>query len=110
MPPEKLVRDKIPQIIRKTGKEPIIRLAGENEYDDLLRTKLVEEVDEFLASENDPEELADIMEVLLCLARRAGVSARQLEQMRQEKADKRGSFDERIVWLGNRQTGSPPSA
>src|SRR5713226_85246 len=63
--PGKLVRDKIPDIIRSKGAEPIIRVADGSEYQFLLRSKLVEEVEEFLASDDDPEELADILQMLL---------------------------------------------
>jgi predicted house-cleaning noncanonical NTP pyrophosphatase (MazG superfamily) len=60
----KLVRDKIPQIIRSKGLEPVIYTASTEEYSARLRDKLQEEVDEFIVSDSDPEELADILEVL----------------------------------------------
>jgi hypothetical protein len=59
------VRDKIPQIIRSKGLEPVIYTASIEEYATRLRDKLREEVEEFIASDDDPEELADILEVLL---------------------------------------------
>ena len=71
---EKLVRDKIPQIIRETGAEPLVRVADEAEYVQLLRRKLLEEVGEFLDS-GATEELADILEVVLALASQHGVDA-----------------------------------
>jgi hypothetical protein len=52
----KLVRDKIPQIIRSKGLEPVIYTASSEEYDTRLRDKLREEVEEFIASDSDPEE------------------------------------------------------
>ena len=58
----KLVRDKIPEIIRSKGVEPITYVADAEEYAARLRDKLAEEVEEFIASDNDPEELADILE------------------------------------------------
>jgi predicted house-cleaning noncanonical NTP pyrophosphatase (MazG superfamily) len=69
----KLVRDKIPQIIRSRGLEPVIHTADTEEYAVRLRDKLREEAAEFVASDDDPEELADILEVLYALARRAGI-------------------------------------
>jgi len=98
----KLVRDKIPQIIRSKGQDPIIYVAGAEEYAARLRDKLTEEVAEFLASDNDPEELADILEVLYALAEQAGTDAQQLEKLRAAKADERGGFAGRIIWSGNR--------
>src|SRR5215469_3988658 len=88
----KLVRDKIPQIIRSKGQEPIIYTAGIEEYGSRLRDKLREEVEEYLASDDDREELADILEVLYALAGQAGTDQQQLEKLRAAKAEERGGF------------------
>jgi predicted house-cleaning noncanonical NTP pyrophosphatase (MazG superfamily) len=98
----KLVRDRIPQIIRSNGQEPIVYVAGAEEYAARLREKLTEEVAEFLASDNDPEELADILEVLFALAEQVGTDAQQLEKLRAAKAEERGGFADRGIWSGNR--------
>ena len=95
----KLVRDKIPQIIRAQGGEPIVRIAEVGEYRELLRSKLVE-----VATADDahaPEELADVLEVVLALAADLGLDAGGLEKLRAAKAADRGSFTEQIVWCGN---------
>ena len=99
----KLVRDKIPQIIRSKGQEPVIYIADAEEYCIRLRDKLREEVEEYLASDNDREELADILEVLYALAREGGTDHQQLEKLRAAKAEKRGGFADRIIWFCNRQ-------
>ena len=98
----KLVRDKIPQIIRSKGQEPVIYTASIEEYSARLRDKLREEEEEFIASDDDPEELADILEVLYVLAEQAGTDQQQLEKLRAAKAEERGGFDNRIIWSGNR--------
>lgn len=98
----KLVRDKIPLIIRAKGLEPITYLAGPDEYAARLRDKLTEEVAEFLASDSDPEELADVLEVVYALAALTGTDPQQLEKLRAAKADERGGFADRIIWSGNR--------
>lgn len=92
----KLVRDKIPQIIRSKGQEPVVYTADTEEYRIRLREKLREEVEEYLASDNDREELADILEVLYALARQGGTDQQQLEKLRAAKAEKRGGFANRI--------------
>ncbi len=97
----KLVRDKIPQILRAKGLEPVIYTADAEEYGIRLRDKLREEVEEFLASDSDPEELADILEVVYALAEQAGTDRRQLESLRAAKAGERGGFAGRIIWTGN---------
>jgi predicted house-cleaning noncanonical NTP pyrophosphatase (MazG superfamily) len=97
----KLVRDKIPQIIRSKGQEPIVHVADAKEYAARLRDKLTEEVAEFLASDNDPEELADILEMVYALAEQAGIDSQQLERLRTAKAGERGGFAGRIIWSGN---------
>ncbi|MDO8425620.1 MAG: nucleoside triphosphate pyrophosphohydrolase [bacterium] len=92
----KLVRDKIPEIISRSGTTAIVHGANSEEYREKLREKLQEEVAEFLAS-GDPEELADILEVLFALAEHGGVSRESLEQIRARKAEERGAFRERII-------------
>ena len=99
--PGKLVRDKIPQLIRSTGAEPSIRIARPAEYSRLLRDKLAEEVLEFLGSDDDLSELADVLEVVLALTRDLGYSPGHLEQLRIRKAAERGSFTSRYIWYGN---------
>lgn len=98
----KLVRDKIPDIIRADGLEPMIRVANPEEYAVRLRAKLREETDEFLASDDDPEELADILEVVHALARQIGVTPEKVEELRAAKAAERGAFNDRLIWSGNR--------
>lgn len=100
----KLVRDRIPQIIREDGAEPVTYVADTEEYRARLRDKLGEEVAEFLAADdaNAPEELADVLEVVHALAADLGVGTEQLEKIRAGKASERGGFAHRIVWTGNR--------
>ena len=98
----KLVRDRIPQIIQSKGLESIVYVADADEYAVRLRGKLSEEVAEFLASDSDPEELADILEVLYALAEQVGIDRQKLEKLRAAKAEERGGFADRIIWCGNR--------
>lgn len=99
---KKLVRDNIPDIIRADGLDPIIHVADDQEYDAQLRAKLTEEVDEFLTSHDDQEELADILEVLHALTEHIGSSPAELEKLRAAKASQRGGFEHRIILSGNR--------
>lgn len=94
---EKLVRDRIPEIIAKAGKTPVIRVLPEAEYLAALDAKLTEELAEYQADKS-PEELADLLEVLMAAAEARGYGFEQIERIRQEKAEKRGGFRDRI-WL-----------
>ncbi|MFI5804493.1 nucleoside triphosphate pyrophosphohydrolase [Streptomyces sp. NPDC051561] len=102
--PGKLVRDRIPQIIRDDGAEPITYTAGSQEYRARLRDKLCEEATEVLEADDEkaPEELADVLEVVHALAADLGINREQLEEIRETKASERGGFAERTVWTGNR--------
>ena len=93
---EKLVRDKIPDIIKNSGKTCEIRIVSENEKYNLLEDKLKEEVNEYLEDKN-LEELADIMEVLFALADSLGYSKEELIKTMEKKREKRGGFKEGIV-------------
>lgn len=91
----KLVRDNIPALIAKQGGDARTEiLQGENYYAS-LKQKLSEEVDEFLADDN-AEELADILEVLLAIMRYKGIEISDVEALRQKKKDERGGFEKQI--------------
>jgi len=92
----KLVRDGIPDKIQKAGEEFKIHIATEEEYNDKLKEKLVEEANEF-ASSGNVEELADLLEVMMALARSKGIDWSEVEHVRKEKLEKRGGFDKRII-------------
>ena len=94
----KLVRDKIPEIIEKQGQKPNIRIMEEGEYILALEQKLDEEVGEFHRDKNT-EELADILEVVFALARTLDCSQEQLMQVYQKKHDIRGGFGQRIFLI-----------
>jgi len=95
----KLVRDKIPEIIKSDNTIPIIRVASKEEYWEKLKEKLKEEVEEFLKDESE-EELVDILEVIYALCDFKGIERECLERMREKKAEERGSFKGRIILEG----------
>jgi len=93
---KKLVRDRIPDIIRAHGETPFTETLDDDAYMAALKAKLSEELQEFLESE-EPEELADLMEVVYAIAEARGISVEQLESLRLKKREQRGGFDERIL-------------
>ncbi|MCL4229342.1 nucleoside triphosphate pyrophosphohydrolase [Candidatus Dependentiae bacterium] len=92
----KLVRDRIPSIIVENKKTPHFYHANDEEFGIRLKEKLVEEVHEFLESE-DAKELADIIEVIEALARYQEKSLGDILQMKKEKALTNGSFSGKII-------------
>lgn len=91
----KLVRDKIPEIIAADGKQAHIRILSKDDYILSLELKLNEEVKEYQLDKNI-EELADILEVLYSLCIAKGWSLEDLEKTRKEKEYSRGGFKKRL--------------
>ncbi len=92
----KLVRDKIPEIIKKKGAVPITHIASDDEYWQKLKEKLHEEVDEFMKDNND-EEIADILEVIYAICDYKKIDKNKLELLRKKKAEERGGFKDKII-------------
>ena len=92
----KLVRDKIPEIIKQSGKQCVCSILSENDYLLLLDQKLNEELQEYQESKS-MEELADLLEVMHAVALARGSSIEEVEQIRIQKAEKRGGFEKRIL-------------
>jgi len=93
----KLVRDKIPEIIKRTGKVAHTRSPySDAEYSLFLRHKLSEEGDEFLETPT-AEEAADIYEVLRAMCDLNSISIDEVVSVADKKRDERGGFSGRIV-------------
>ncbi|WP_195263183.1 nucleoside triphosphate pyrophosphohydrolase [Clostridium sp. 1001275B_160808_H3] len=95
----KLVRDRIPEIIMEDGKTCEIEIVSGIEKQELLEIKLLEEVNEYLEDRN-LEELSDVMEVLFGIANELGYSEDDLIKKRNQKLEERGGFKEGIVLKG----------
>ena len=94
----KLVRDRIPEIIEASGKRCQVRELDEKEYLRMIDAKLDEELAEYHKDQN-LEELADLLEVIYAAAVARGYSIEQLEKERATKAKKRGAFEKRLLLL-----------
>ncbi|MCM3093044.1 MULTISPECIES: nucleoside triphosphate pyrophosphohydrolase [unclassified Cytobacillus] len=98
----KLVRDQIPEIIEKTGKKFSTRILDDNEYIKELKKKGFEELQEYVETNNNEdaiEELADVLEIIHALAEYHGASIEEVEEVRKQKAEKRGGFKEKIFLI-----------
>ena len=91
----KLVRDKIPEIINADNKKAITSILNYEEYIISLNNKLQEEIKEYL-EDNNVEELADIVEVIYGILNYKNISIEKFENIRKVKVEKRGTFKKRI--------------
>ena len=92
----KLVRDRIPEIIKSDGKTCIVETMSDSRYLEMLDAKLNEELSEYQESKS-LKELADMLEVMRAVVNARGWTREQLEQIRQEKAAKRGGFEKKLL-------------
>lgn len=92
----KLVRDRIPEIIESDGRECTTEILPDDDWFQMLDAKLNEELAEYQESKS-LEELADLLEVMRAVVKARGWSWEQLEQVRQEKAARRGGFEKKIL-------------
>lgn len=98
----KLVRDRIPEVIKNTGKRFSSRILTNEEYIQELKNKSFEELKEYISTKNDNdaiEELADLLEIIHALSIHHGASIEKVEEVRKMKAEKRGGYKERIFLI-----------
>lgn len=92
----KLVRDRIPEIIEASWNTCITEILSDEEYLKMIDAKFDEELAEYHKDQNI-EELADMLEVIYAAAVARGYSIEELEKVRVEKAEKRGGFSKKIL-------------
>ena len=94
----KLVRDRIPEIIKNRGDTAITHKASEKEYWEKLKEKLREEVDEFMEDGSDiRDEIIDILEIIYAICDFKKIDRKKLEALRKKKAKERGGFKKKII-------------
>ena len=94
----KLVRDRIPEIIEASGKSCKTAILSNEEYLKMIDAKLDEELAEYHKDQNI-EELADLLEVIRAAALARGYSLEELETVRAKKAEIRGGFEKKILLI-----------
>jgi len=82
----KLIRDKVPENLDNKNVKYKIHIADEKEYEEKLREKLGEEVQEF-----------DILEVIYALCDFYKIDKENLEKIRKDKFEKKGGLKNRII-------------
>ncbi|HTY89669.1 MAG TPA: nucleoside triphosphate pyrophosphohydrolase [Methanocella sp.] len=91
---KKLVRDRVPDIIRQNGREPEVERVSGEWMSLALKDKLVEEACELRQSDDMYEELADVLEVVDAIVEYYGIDRARLELAKKEKLDRVGGFKE----------------
>jgi predicted house-cleaning noncanonical NTP pyrophosphatase (MazG superfamily) len=94
----KLVRDRIPEIIESSGKKCQVHILDDKEYLRMIDLKMDEELAEYHKEQN-LEELADLIEVVYAAVIARGYSLKDLEEIRKKKAEKRGTFENKILLI-----------
>lgn len=93
---DKLVRDRIPEIIEASGSKCEIEVVSDEVSLEYLYRKLSEEVEELLSDRN-LDEIADVMEVLFAIGKKYGYSEDDVLDRREQKKNSKGGFDKNIV-------------
>jgi predicted house-cleaning noncanonical NTP pyrophosphatase (MazG superfamily) len=96
---DKLVRDRIPQLIAEDGRRPLTRFLNDWEYVAELKKKLIEEAMEYQKS-GSIDELVDLGEVIHAILTLEHVAVADYQKMRLEKREARGGFEDRIFLEG----------
>ena len=94
----KAIRDKIPEIIQKDGHTCNVQSLSDEKFIIEIEKKLSEEVTEYQNDKN-PEELADILEVVYRIAQLKGISKQELEKIRIKKLQDMGGFDKNLFLI-----------
>ena len=94
----KAIRDKIPEIIKKDGFSCNVKTLSDEEFLVEIEKKLSEEVAEYQSDKN-PEELADIIEIIYRIAKLKGISKEELEKIRIKKVKDKGSFEKNLFLI-----------
>jgi len=97
----KLVRDKIPEIIEKAGKQCETITLRDREYQEALREKLIEEATEVATASLEQliQELADLYEVIDALLIATGIDEKTILTQQKQKQEERGGFQKKIKLL-----------
>lgn len=98
----KLVRDGIPEIIRRAGQHCVVEVMIEEDYQQALRQKLVEEANEVVQAQTLQElvrELADLQEVIDTLITTNAFSRETIVQEQERRRAERGGFEQRLRLL-----------
>lgn len=103
----KLVRDRIPEIIRADGRHPEIEVMEDDAYRQALREKLVEEAEEAFEADGDAlvKELADVLEIIDAMYAAFDIEPAVVRERQKQRRDERGGFERKLklLWVDEEQ-------
>ena len=92
----KLVRNRILEIIEKNGGLAVWHTANDDEFREMAYAKLLEEASE-VATDRNKGEVADLLEILYGICTLENWNMEEIEEIRLQKLEERGGFDQRII-------------
>ena len=95
----KLIRDKIPEIIKKDNAIPKISILNDEQFAIALKEKLVEEAKELLEAKTSEEilnELSDVLELVESITTNNKLTITEVEKQKLVKKEKRGGFEKKL--------------
>lgn len=99
----KLIRDRIPEIVEKKGKQAKLAIAkNDTDFLNYLLKKIVEESVELAHSQehgNTQEEIADVLEIIDTILKLKGWTKEDIETIQKEKREKNGGFEKRLIMI-----------
>lgn len=98
----KLIRDRVPEIIEKDGEIPHMMVVNGKEFIKALKKKLLEEAKELIAAKSRKDainEIADILEIVDALTAQMKISNLEICVLRRKKNLKRGAFEKQLFLI-----------
>lgn len=96
----KLIRDRIPEIIAAKGEKAVTRILDDEEFAKALAAKLVEEAQETEKAIGDraelTKEIGDVMEVIDAMVSHFGLNREEIERVKAKRLAERGGFEKKI--------------
>ena len=98
----KLIRDRIPEIIKEAGWVPTIKTLRKSEFLKAIKKKVFEEAGELMQTKDKKgivDEIVDIQELLDVLAAEIKMTKPQIKKIQAKKRKKRGGFKKRLFLI-----------
>lgn len=100
----KLIRDKMPEIMKAQGKSLQVRvLENDKEYNEALQNKLVEEIQEMRQGEDPKKQIAYFYEIIDALIFLHGIARNEIIAEQKRQRDERGGFEKRLFLESERR-------